>query len=173
MSHQQGETKVFDDNYHLNIFEFKSDTILNESFDNSIDISGNLKNLNKDLTTILKKFDSIKKDYAKVVAIKNKLETKTKMKTITNNNSYIKPRYISNELCIFLKVDIGTMMGKNIVVSMINQYIVLNNLRDSRDRRIILPNDALRKILNIDNTVVLSYFNLQQFLRHHYTIPAI
>ena len=51
---------------------------------------------------------------------------------------------------------------------MINKYIVDNNLRKEEDKRQIIPDKKLSKLLNLDGSEQLSYFNLQKYIKHHF-----
>ena len=150
--------------------QVKSDIIINGVYDSIDDITGCLKNLQLELKQVHKKFNLLKKDYSKVVAIKNKLENKRKLSKEKQQSGFTKPRLISNEMCDFLKLERNTSMGRNTITSLINSYIVLHNLRDENDRRIILPDQPLRKILDIeeDHEEIITYFNLQRYLKRHF-----
>ncbi len=137
-------------------------------FDSINDISLCLKNLQNEMKDIQKKMNILKKDYSKLINIKNKLEKKKQKQTNILQSGFIKPRALSPEICDFLKIDRSSLKGRNEVTSLINNYIVENNLRDSNDRRIILPNEELKNLLKIDDTVSLSYFNIQKYLKIHF-----
>ncbi len=148
----------------------KSDIIINGVYDSIEDIADSLKNVQLELKNIYKKFGNLKKDYTKVITIKNKLENKKKKQKQKLQCGFVKPRPISVEMCLFLKIEEGSLLGRNEVTKKVNEYIVLNNLRSESDRRIILPNPELKKIFGIeaDDTTVISYFNMQMFLKRHY-----
>jgi chromatin remodeling complex protein RSC6 len=156
---------------NINDNNTKSDIIINGVYDSIEDIADSLKNVQLELKSLYKKFGNLKKDYTKVITIKNKLENKKKKQKQKLQCGFVKPRPISIEMCIFLKIEEGTLLGRNEVTKKLNEYIVLNNLRSETDRRIILPNLDLRKILGIapdDNSQIISYFNLQSYLKRHF-----
>jgi len=84
------------------------------------------------------------------------------------------PALLSDELCEFLQKNFLMDMYKGIRVSrkevtrMINEYIVMNSLRDNEDRRVIRPNTELHKIFKSTENDHISYFNLQTYMMHHY-----
>lgn len=87
-------------------------------------------------------------------------------------SGFAKPSQLSDELCEFMGVAKGTSMARTEVTRMINDYIKKNNLQDSEDKRHILPDAKLRKILNLQGDDKLTYFNLQKYMKHHFTKDA-
>lgn len=146
----------------------KSDDVIGNVFESITDVTDSLKGLQNELKFIQKKFMMLKKDYTKVISIKNKLEEKKNKQKLKLQSGFVKPRHLSNEMTDFLEVPRGTMLGRNEVTSRINQYIVKNDLRDAEDRRVILPNPELRKLLNVDESENITYFNLQKFMKGHF-----
>ncbi len=78
------------------------------------------------------------------------------------------PGLISDELSAFLKKEKGTMISRTDVTREINAYIKENNLQNPASRRFILADKKLSKLLNIDKSTPLSYFNLQKYLSPHF-----
>lgn len=78
---------------------------------------------------------------------------------------------ISDELSTFLGGGKNNQMTRAQVTKSISKYVNDHNLRTGR---VIAPDAALRKLLNIadGSSVELNMFNLQSFLRHHYLKPA-
>lgn len=74
--------------------------------------------------------------------------------------------FISDELADFLKVERGTKMRKSQAISLINEYIIRNNLQNGG---IIHADEKLIKILNLKYGDDLTYFNMQKFLHHHFS----
>lgn len=143
--------------------------ILTKVFDNINCIFDEVKNTKNNYNEIYKNLQTLKKDYLRIVNQSKKNENKNNIKKSKLQSGFTKPRPISNELCDFLKIERGTLMGRNLVTTEINNYIVTNNLRDPTDRRIIIPNDELKKLLDIENSdIILSYFNIQTFIKHHF-----
>jgi chromatin remodeling complex protein RSC6 len=128
-----------------------------------------MKNISISLKEVQNKTVILKKDYAKLMKQSNKIEKKNIKKKTQLQCGFIKPRAISNEMCDFLEIEHGTLEGRNVITTAIHNYIVSNDLRDPDDRRIIVPNDALKKLLHIENQdIILSYFNIQTFLKIHF-----
>ena len=87
-------------------------------------------------------------------------------------SGFAKPSQLSDELCEFMGVAKGTSMARTEVTRMINEYIKKNNLQDASDKRHILPDAKLKKILNLGADDKLTYFNLQKYMKHHFTKEA-
>ncbi len=83
-------------------------------------------------------------------------------------SGFVKPTPISAELATFLGKAKGVEMARTEVTREINQYIKANNLSDPENGRRILADAKLRKLLNINKTEELTYFNLQKFIKHHF-----
>jgi len=83
-------------------------------------------------------------------------------------SGFIKPSYISDELAVFLGKPAGTKMARTDVSKEINTYIRVHGLQSPFNGRIINPDEKLKKLLNIDNGVELTYFNLQKYMKPHF-----
>ena len=59
-------------------------------------------------------------------------------------------------------------MARTDVTREINKYIRANNLQDKDNGRKINPDKLLRELLKIDETVDLTYFNLQRYMGPHF-----
>jgi hypothetical protein len=83
-------------------------------------------------------------------------------------SGFIRPTKISDELAIFLKKDIGSEMARTSVSREINQYVRANNLQDPQNGRQINFNKELKDLLKLEDGDVLTYFNLQRYMKHHF-----
>lgn len=85
-----------------------------------------------------------------------------------NPSGFAKPTNLSDELCDFLSVEHGSAMARTIVTKHINEYIKKNNLQDEADKRHIVPDVKLKKILSLKEGDKLTYFNLQTYIKQHF-----
>jgi len=102
-----------------------------------------------------------------------KISEKVKEKQVKNKprkTGLTKPMNISQELSDFINTDVNTKVARTDVTKRISAYIKDNNLQNPLDKRIIIPNESLKKLFEgYDDTHKLSYFNLQRFISHHYS----
>lgn len=113
----------------------------------------------------------LQKEHVKLVKTTGKKPKKTSNGPRTLSG-FAKPSLLSNELCDFMGVAHGTSMARTEVTRMINEYIKTNSLQAAEDKRTIIPDVKLQQILNIGADDKLTYFNLQKFMKHHFTKEA-
>ena len=87
-------------------------------------------------------------------------------------SGFAKPSEISKTLCDFLGKPIGTEMARTEVTKYITQYIKTNNLQNPENKRHIIPDAKLGHLLNVQDNEVVTYFNLQKFMKHHFPKSA-
>ena len=83
-------------------------------------------------------------------------------------SGFVRPTLISDELALFLNVPSGTEMARTDVSKEINLYIRTNSLQDKANGRQINADEKLTVLLNIQPGDVLTYFNLQKYMKHHF-----
>lgn len=103
--------------------------------------------------------------------LKSASKSKRNKKVATGNrqpSGFVKPSVISEELIQFLGKEAGTMMSRVEVSKGINAYITANNLKDATSGRQINPDANLATLLKIGKDEILTYFNLQKYLKIHF-----
>lgn len=83
-------------------------------------------------------------------------------------SGFVKPALISDELATFLGKPKGTEMARTEVTKEINNYIVSHKLQDKSNGRIIRADAKLRKLLRLNKSDELTYFNLQKYMSCHF-----
>ena len=121
---------------------------------------------------------SIKADYKaleKTIAkdLKNASKSKKSKKSSTPNpnrqaSGFVKPSAVSEDLLKFFGKEAGTMMSRVEVSKEITAYIEKNGLKDKDNGRQINPDAKLTKLLKVGAGEVLTYFNLQRYLKIHF-----
>ena len=107
-----------------------------------------------------------------LVAKQSKLLDKKKKKGGNREPSgFAKPTLISKELSTFLGKPPATHMARTEVTKALTEYIKEHKLQDVADKRTILPDQKLGKLLK-SNEEKLTYFNLQRFLKPHFSTVA-
>lgn len=83
-------------------------------------------------------------------------------------SGFAKPTGLSPELCVFLGVEPDTEMARTAVTKQITTYVKENDLQNPENKKIIMPDNKLGKLLNVPNDETLTYFNLQKFMKVHF-----
>jgi len=129
---------------------------------------GTLTTLNKEIQTVLKQ---VVKEYEKVKKIVDKMQMKRE-KSRKSPSGFAKPNKISDELCDFIGVPHGTEKSRTDITRYINNYVKEHNLNKPTNRRIILPDEKLKKILNVKDDEEVTFFILQRLISHHFPTKA-
>lgn len=87
-------------------------------------------------------------------------------------SGFAKPALISSQLCTFLGKAEGTEMARTEVTKFLTNYIKVNNLQDPSNKRRILPDKKLGKLLNAGKGEEVTYFNLQKYMKVHFPKSA-
>ena len=105
----------------------------------------------------------------KVARMSKMMKTKKKKSASSGKVSgFEKPTPISDELAKFVGEPNGTLMARTAISKKIHEYVKSNDLQDEKNRRIILPDAKLKKLLKTGPNDTLSYFNLQRYLKVHF-----
>ncbi len=145
------------------------------------DANGDEENLLRQSADFLSEFQTV---YATMSKLKNQykeLEKKwnrelkaakkrcVKKRGVPKNPSgFTKPAPISDELATFLGKEKGTEMSRTQVTGLINHYVRANGLKNPENGRNILPDAKLSTLLAVKDGELLTFFNLQRFLKHHF-----
>jgi hypothetical protein len=82
----------------------------------------------------------------------------------TISSGFTTPKPIHSEVAHFFGLPNGTSMTRCELTRLINKYIRENGLQDNINKRKINPDDNLKKLLKLDDSVQLTFFNLQKHL---------
>lgn len=111
----------------------------------------------------------LEKAIGKVLKANNKATSKKQKRSGNRQPSgFIRPTLISDELASFLGKESGTELARTAVTNQINNYIKLNNLKDTKNGRQINADSKLATLLKLGKDDVLTYFNLQKYMKHHF-----
>lgn len=111
---------------------------------------------------------TLEKKTNKQLKVVNKLNNKKKRKGTRAPSGFVKPSPISDALASFLGKDKGVEMARTDVTREINKYIHEHKLQDKDNGRKIIPDAELSALLGIDDSVNLTYFNLQKYMSPHF-----
>ena len=133
----------------------------------------NLLDKVQSLRTIVQEINTEVKVLQKKVSkeIKTLIKTQKKIRktgSVRAPSGFAKPTKISTELCKFLNITPGTLMARTEVTKKLTQYIKEHGLQNEADKRIILPDKKLSKLLSVKKDDNITYFNLQRWIKPHF-----
>ena len=123
-----------------------------------------LATLNKEIQVALKQ---VAKNYDKLQKVVDKIQKK-RDNARKSPSGFAKPNKISDELCDFIGVPHGTEKSRTDITRYINSYVKEHNLNKPSNRRVILPDDKLKAILNVKDGEEVTFFILQRLISHHF-----
>lgn len=131
-----------------------------------------LNDLGQGLKQVTSEVRKLEKRSVKDIREANKKSKKKPAKDINKPkrapSGFAKPSLISDDLCTFLSRDSGTHMARTEVTKHVTGYIRDQGLQNPANKRQILPDDKLKKLLNANDDDTITYFNLQKFMKHHF-----
>ena len=139
---------------------------IEENYDSLITEVDELVKANKALSARLKK--GRKQALKDVNTFYKKARGDMKKRKQRKPSGFAKPSLISDALCEFLGKPKGTEMARTSVTSFITEYIKNNNLQNPENKKEIILDDKLSKLITVDGDATLTYFNIQKYMKHHY-----
>lgn len=134
------------------------------------EFSAKLQQIGSIFTTMKTDFKNLEKAVSR--ELKNAQKSSSKRRKVSTGNrqpsGFVKPTRISDELAKFLGKSVGVEMARTAVSKEINAYIREKGLQDASNGRKINPDASLTKLLNLQKTDELTYFNLQRYMKHHF-----
>jgi len=143
---------------------------LNSQFE---EICQEVASIRTSVGSVMSKLRQYKKKVDK--ALKDNQKTKKK-KTVDKNAEKPKrapsgitmPTKISPGICDFLGKPHNTQMARTDITREVYAYIKENRLQDKENKQQINPDDKLKKLLDLQESDQLDYFNLQVHLSKHF-----
>ena len=128
----------------------------------------------KFLRTMNKRIKVLKNQSSRVIKQRNP----SLRKNVNNNNSgFLKPVKISNEMAKFTGWNANELRSRVDVTKYLCNYIRENNLQNPKDRRQIIADAKLSKLLNYDNKKEniepLTYYRIQSYIKPHFIKPEV
>jgi hypothetical protein len=123
--------------------------------------------LNSECKSILTIGKTLEKDFCKMqktVMRKTKPKEDSKQRVV----GFSHPSLLSETMYEFMNIAKYTLVPRKDVTQFINNYIDENHLRDTESREIIIPDVKLRNLLGSSHEEVITYFNLQHYIKHHF-----
>jgi len=121
------------------------------------------------LSALKTEFRQLEKRATRELKVANKASLRRRRQNSNRSPSgFVKPTLISDELASFLGKTSGTEMARTVVTREINAYIRQHNLQDKENGRKINPDSNLSKLLKLNGSDELTYFNLQRYMSPHF-----
>ena len=109
----------------------------------------------------------VKKDVSEMTP-----EEKAAWELRRSKNAFLKPRGLSTELCSFMKLPAGSQRSQTEVTKFVSNYVKENSCFDPSNKRRIIPDGVLSRLLKVKDTDTVTYLNLQSFLKVHFLKTA-
>jgi chromatin remodeling complex protein RSC6 len=99
-------------------------------------------------------------------------EEKKAWETRRANNAFLKPRALTPELCSFMGIAAGSQRSQTEVTKFVATYVKSHNCFDPANKRRIIPDAALARLLRVTDKDTVTYLNLQSYLKSHFVKTA-
>jgi chromatin remodeling complex protein RSC6 len=122
----------------------------------------------KFLRTLNKRLKTLRNQSSRVIKQRN---SSTRKATNNTNSGFLKPVKISNEMAKFTGWNANELKSRVDVTKYICNYIKENNLQNPTDKRQILADNKLSKLLNYDPKKAnepLTYYRIQSYIKPHF-----
>jgi len=128
----------------------------------------------QDLVVAMKTIQTNLKVLEKEVAKDRKeLQKKCKKKNDKKKASgFAVPTPITNELSSFLGLPNDSHIARTDVTSQVIAYVKTHNLQNPENKKQIFPNEALANLLQAPEGDVITFFNIQTYLKKHFLPPV-
>lgn len=110
---------------------------------------------------------SLKKQSKKIL---NKPQRfKKVLKTDRKPHGFAVPSVVSDELCQFMGCEPGELVARTDVTKKLTEYIQTHNLQNPQNRRQIVPDETMQRLLGDEaKDVFLTHFTMQKYINRHF-----
>ncbi len=127
---------------------------------------------NKERFVSVRTWSALLKDAKRLKSTSIKAMKKPKKRNTNATSGFMKPVKISGEMASFAGWNEDELKSRVDVTKYLCQYISENNLQNPADRREIVADDKLKRLLNYDQDLdgkPLTYYYLQKKIQQHFT----
>ena len=139
--------------------------LINQQFDGLLT---SLSTFRSQITALQQQLRVLEKTVSKEVKTAKKIAEKHKHRGNRKPSGFARPTKISTELCGFMGKDSGAEVARTEGTQVIIKYISEKGLQNPENRKIIIPDDSLTKLLGVTQEDEVTYFNLQKFMNKHF-----
>jgi len=127
-----------------------------------------LSTFRSQITAIQQQLRVLERQVIKELKAGKKLAEKHKHRGNRKPSGFAKPTKISSELCGFMGREEGDEVARTEVTQFVIKYIAEHKLQNPENRKIIVPDESLQKLLGVNVEDEVTYFNLQKFMNKHF-----
>jgi len=153
------------------VVESQSDNVellFNKLIDQFQDITSVMKTLQSNLNILKKEvLRERKEDKKKIEKTKNK-KSKSEKKAKKEPSGFANASPISDDLSSFLGLPANSKVPRTEVTSKLYAYVKEKNLQNPENKKQIIPDEALLKLINPDPSKPVTFFNIQAYIKHHF-----
>ena len=120
------------------------------------------------ITALQHQLRVLERSVTKEVKTLRKDAIKKNAKVARKPSGFAKPSHITKELCLFMKLPENTEVARTEVTQYVIKYIRDHNLQHTDNRKIIMPDEALKQLLDIKEGDEVTYFNIQKYMNKHF-----
>lgn len=142
--------------------------LFNKLIDQFQDITSVMKTLQSNLNILKKEvLRERKEDKKKIEKTKNK-KSKSEKKAKKEPSGFANASPISDDLSSFLGLPANSKVPRTEVTSKLYAYVKDKNLQNPENKKQIIPDEALLKLINPDPSKPVTFFNIQAYIKHHF-----
>jgi chromatin remodeling complex protein RSC6 len=105
----------------------------------------------------------VKKDVSEMTEEERKVYEERRAK-----NAFLKPRALTPELSAFMGLPAGSQRSQTEVTKFVSNYVKTHSCFDPANKRRIIADGALSRLLKVTDKDTVTYLNLQSFLKVHF-----
>lgn len=145
-----------------------TENTLEKLLDSFSSIIQTMSSFKSQITVLQQQLKILEKDTKRHVKSLERELKKRRPKGQRKPSGFAQPIHISKELCSFLKKPTGTQVARTEVTQHLIQYIKENNLQNQENKKVIIPDAKLKKLLSIGKSDELTFFNIQSYMNKHF-----
>jgi chromatin remodeling complex protein RSC6 len=152
-----------------NLSDNNIELLFSKLIDQFQDITSVMKTLQTNLNILKKEvLKERKEDKKKIEKTKNKSKNKADKKSKKEPSGFANPSPISDDLASFLGLPNNSEVPRTEVTSKLYAYVKEKNLQNPENKKQIIPDEALLKLINPDPSKPVTFFNIQAYIKHHF-----
>ena len=134
-----------------------------------------LSTFRQSITALQTQIRGLEKCVRKEMKTLKKEASKNRNKGNRKPSGFAKPSRVSDELCTFMNKDKGTEIARTEVTQFLIKYINEHSLQYAENKKVIIPDATLKKLLEVKDGEEVTYFNLQGLMNKHFikNTPAV